>query len=81
MLTLHFWDEAPNGQWPVVKLVQELYKEIYPAHPDGGYTALDLHRRSQPLRSTLAMLTLHFWDEAPNGQWPVVKLVQELYKV
>ncbi|KAK1221123.1 hypothetical protein PQX77_016075, partial [Marasmius sp. AFHP31] len=45
-----------------------------------GYTDLDLHRRSQPLRSTLAMLTLHFWDEAPDGQWPVVKLVQEFYK-
>ncbi|KAK1226334.1 hypothetical protein PQX77_010691 [Marasmius sp. AFHP31] len=35
MLTLHFRDEAPDGQWPVVKLVQEFYKEIYPAHPDG----------------------------------------------
>ncbi|KAK1235770.1 hypothetical protein PQX77_000999 [Marasmius sp. AFHP31] len=34
MPTLHFWDKAPNGQWPVAKLVQEFYKEIYPAHPD-----------------------------------------------
>ncbi|KAK1228090.1 hypothetical protein PQX77_008886 [Marasmius sp. AFHP31] len=35
MPTLHFWDQAPDGQWPVAKLVQEFYKEIYPAHPDG----------------------------------------------
>ncbi|KAK1228816.1 hypothetical protein PQX77_008135 [Marasmius sp. AFHP31] len=34
MPTLHFWDKAPNGQWSIAKLVQEFYKEIYPAHPD-----------------------------------------------
>ncbi|KAK1221201.1 hypothetical protein PQX77_015994 [Marasmius sp. AFHP31] len=35
MPTLYFWDKAPDRQWPVAKLVQEFYKEIYPAHPDG----------------------------------------------
>ncbi|KAK1217725.1 hypothetical protein PQX77_019625 [Marasmius sp. AFHP31] len=35
MPTLHFWDKAPDRQWPIAKLVQEFYKEIYPAHPDG----------------------------------------------
>ncbi|KAK1219313.1 hypothetical protein PQX77_017966 [Marasmius sp. AFHP31] len=34
MPTLHFWDKAPDGQWPIATLVQEFYKEIYPAHPD-----------------------------------------------
>ncbi|KAK1232024.1 hypothetical protein PQX77_004845 [Marasmius sp. AFHP31] len=37
MPTLQFWDKAPKGQWPVVKLVQEFYKEIYPAHPNRAF--------------------------------------------
>ncbi|KAK1216088.1 hypothetical protein PQX77_021057 [Marasmius sp. AFHP31] len=70
MLTLHFWDEAPDGQWPVVKLVQEFYKEIYPAHPDGVMAGdLPYHRlwRLATLSSTvsspdgfMALLLQHF---------------------
>ncbi|KAK1224623.1 hypothetical protein PQX77_012457 [Marasmius sp. AFHP31] len=70
MLMLHFWDEAPDGQWPVVKLVQEFYKEIYPAHPDGVMAGdLPYHRlwRLATLSSTvispdgfMALLLQHF---------------------
>ncbi|KAK1225371.1 hypothetical protein PQX77_011690 [Marasmius sp. AFHP31] len=70
MPTLHFWDKAPNGQWPVAKLVQEFYKDIYPAHPDGVMAGdLPYHRlwRLATLSSTvispdsfMALLLQHF---------------------
>ncbi|KAK1222012.1 hypothetical protein PQX77_015166 [Marasmius sp. AFHP31] len=70
MPTLHFWDKAPDGQWPVAKLVQEFYKEIYPAHPDGVMAGdLSYHRlwrlatlssTAIPPNSFMALLLQHF---------------------
>ncbi|KAK1222228.1 hypothetical protein PQX77_014922 [Marasmius sp. AFHP31] len=70
MPTLHFWNKAPDGQWPVATQVQELYKEIYPAHPDGVMAGdLPYHRlwRLATLSSTvilpngfMALLLQHF---------------------
>ncbi|KAK1218973.1 hypothetical protein PQX77_018317 [Marasmius sp. AFHP31] len=61
MPTLHFCNKATDGQWPVATLVQEFYKEIYPAHPD-GVMAGDL-----PYHQLWHLATLSSTVISPNG--------------
>ncbi|KAL0058227.1 hypothetical protein AAF712_015110 [Marasmius tenuissimus] len=76
MPSLSFWDDAPDGQWPVAKLVQEFYKEIHP--PFEKAVILPARHSSQEnplLRNTISRLDplqegLYLYPETDETTFP-----------